>query len=67
MDFSPYSHPDRHLPKSAHPLGTIVFCIHCFKTLGMDTPTTPRAKLLAKHSCAESLLAKQPGAPPPYN
>jgi len=58
---------ESNLPRVAHPLGTVVFCIHCFKTLGTDTPVTPRKVLLAKHSCLESLLSKQPAAPVPYN
>lgn len=56
-----------HLPRLVHPLGTVVFCIHCFQTLGTDTPATPRKLLLARHSCIESQLSKQPAAPPPYN
>lgn len=62
-----HSNSEIGMSKSAHPLGTLVFCIHCFQTLGSDTPKTPRAMLLAKHSCVESLLAKQPAAPPPFN
>jgi hypothetical protein len=58
---------DQHPQKSAHPLGTVVFCIHCFRTLGTETAATPREVLIAKHNCAESLLAKKPGAPPPFN
>ena len=58
---------DPYPPKSAHPLGTVVFCIHCFRTLGTESDETPRETLLANHKCAESLLAKQPAAPPPYN
>ena len=62
-------HPQRdpHSTKFAHSLGTVVFCIHCFRTLGTETAKTSRDSLLAKHKCAESLLAKQPAAPPPYN
>jgi hypothetical protein len=60
-------HPDPHPPKLAHPLGTVVFCIHCFRTLGTESAETPRQALLTSHKCAESLLAKQPAAPPPYN
>ena len=67
MVSSTHPHSEAGLPNSAHPFGTLVFCIHCFETLGTDTPKTPRAMLLAKHSCVESLLAKQPAAPPPYN
>ena len=55
------------LPKSAHPLGTLVFCIHCFQELGRETAATNREVLLAKHTCIEGQLAKQPAAPPPYN
>jgi len=63
-----HHHPqDPHASKLAHPLGTVVFCIHCFRTLGTESVKTPREILLARHNCAESLLAKQPAAPPPYN
>jgi hypothetical protein len=54
-------------PQSSHQLGTIVFCIHCFETLGRDTPATPREILIARHTCVESQLARRPAAPPPYN
>jgi hypothetical protein len=65
----PYQHSPREQNRlsSAHPLGTVVFCIHCLQTLGTETPATPRKILLAKHTCLESLLMKQPAAPPPYN
>ncbi len=53
--------------KFAHPLGTVVFCVHCFQTIGTESTITSRESLLANHNCAESLLAKQPAAPPPYN
>ena len=66
MDWHQHSY-ENHLPRLAHPLGTVVFCIHCFHTLGTDTPATPRKELLAKHSCVESLLSKKPAAPAPYN
>lgn len=51
----------------AHPLGTVVFCVHCFKTLGMDCADTTRKSLLAHHTCLEGMQVKLPAAPPPYN
>jgi len=65
--FHHHPYPGPHTAKLAHPIGTVVFCVHCFRTLGIESATTPREILLAKHKCAESLLAKQPAAPPPYN
>lgn len=62
-----HPHQDPRPSKLAHPLGTVVFCVHCFRTLGTESSKTPREMLLAKHRCPESLLAKQPAAPPPYN
>ena len=59
--------PTQHLPKLAHPAGSLVSCIHCFRILGRDTAATPRKLLIATHKCRESLLAKLPAAPPPYN
>lgn len=67
MDRTASKSHDQQLRTSAHPLGTVVFCIHCFRTLGSESPTTSREKLLARHMCMESLLAKLPAAPPPYN
>lgn len=54
-------------PRLAHPLGTVVYCVHCFQTLGTDTAATPRKVLVARHTCVENVLLKQPAAPPPYN
>ena len=54
-------------PKSPYPLGTLVYCIHCFRTLGRETGATSREFLISRHSCVESRLAKRPAAPPPYN
>lgn len=62
-----HSPHQQHPRGTAHPLGTVVFCVHCFQTLGTESAKTPRAMLLAEHKCAESMLAKQPAAPPPYN
>jgi len=67
MDYFHNPHAGPHVSKLAHPIGTVVFCIHCFQTLGTESGKTTRDALLAKHQCAESLLAKQPAAPPPYN
>jgi hypothetical protein len=67
MDRIHHSHQDPRPPKLAHPLGTVVFCIHCFKTLGTESARGSREAMLAKHKCAESQLAKQPAAPPPFN
>ena len=53
--------------KVAHPLGTVVFCIHCFQTLGVECGEGSREFLLTQHKCVESMLVKQPSAPPPYN
>lgn len=50
-----------------YPLGKIVFCVHCFCSIGTESATTTRDVLLARHNCAKSLLAKQPSAPPPFN
>ena len=55
------------LPKSAHPVGTLVFCTHCFQTLGRETYVRTREVLLAKHKCLETQWPKRPAAPPPYN
>ena len=57
----------RRVEKPSPPCETLVFCIHCFQTLGKETKETPRAILVARHICAEALLAKQPATPPPYN
>lgn len=65
--FHHYPYHDPQSPKLAHPLGTVVFCIHCFRTLGTESAETPREVLLSKHKCTESLLARLPAAPPPYN
>lgn len=54
-------------PELVRPLGTIVFCIHCFQTLGTEGATTTREDLLRTHKCFESLQAKLPAAPAPYN
>lgn len=54
-------------PKQSNPLRRDVYCIHCFQRLDTDSTAIPRAALLAKHKCAESQIAKQPAAPPPYN
>lgn len=67
MDRTANSSHDQQQRKLAHPLGTVVFCIHCFRTLGTESPTTTRENLQARHMCLEGLLAKLPGAPPPYN
>ena len=66
---------DRHLSikdspvisKLVHPLGTVVFCVHCFKTLGTESSSTSREFLLAHHTCLEGMQVKLPAAPPPYN
>ena len=57
----------RETMQSTHALGTVVFCIHCFRTLGTETPDTSRETLLANHHCMERIAAQQPAAPPPYN
>ena len=44
-----------------------VLCVHCYRVLGNETAKISRQKLLARHHCAESELAKHPAAPPPYN
>ncbi len=63
-----HHHTDQqHCPGFTYRLGTLVVCMHCFKTLGTDSTATPKKILLAKHTCVESLLSKQPAAPPPYN
>lgn len=67
MDRASNFYPDQQSRKSAHLLGTVVFCIHCFQTLGTESITNTREILLANHKCAESKLAKLPAAPPPYN
>jgi hypothetical protein len=54
-------------PALPRPLGTLVFCIHCIQTLGKVTAVTTREVLIARHTCAESELAKQPATPPPYS
>ena len=51
----------------AHPLGTVVFCVHCFTTLGMDCGDSSRESLVAHHTCVEGMQVKLPAAPPPYN
>ena len=54
--------------KSAPPkFSSDVICIHCFHSLGASRSASQRARMMAKHVCAEKLLAAQPGAPPPYN
>jgi hypothetical protein len=58
---------DKHQPKLAHPLGKVVFCIHCYRTLGTESTTSSRELLVAGHKCEEEVLAKQPAAPPPFN
>lgn len=67
MDRHQYPIQEQYVSRFAHPVGQIVFCIHCFQTLGTDTPATPREALLAEHTCVERVLSKQPAAPPPYN
>lgn len=57
----------RYPPEPAHPPGGLVSCIHCFQILGRETAVTPREALMASHTCPESILAKLPAAPPPYN
>ena len=44
-----------------------VICIYCYRTLGIAASTQRHDLLLHSHDCAESRLAKQPGAPPPFN
>jgi hypothetical protein len=51
----------------AHPLGTVIFCVHCFKTLGTESRETSREFLVAHHACLEGMQVKLPAAPPPYN
>ncbi len=48
-------------------VGPVVLCVHCYRALGNETEKISRKKLLARHHCAESELAKHPAAPPPYN
>ena len=62
-----HPHREQNQPRLAPPLGAVVLCIHCFQTLGTDTAATPRDLLLARHSCIERKLSKEPAAPPPYN
>ena len=67
MDRHQHNLHEQHLPRLAHPLGTIVFCVQCFQTLGTETAASPRAILLARHRCIEIMLSKEPAAPPPYS
>jgi len=67
MERAPNTQPDRQIQTLVHPLGKIVFCIHCFRSIGTESASTTREDLQARHKCAESLLAKQPAAPPPFN
>jgi len=53
--------------KPVNRIGRVVYCVHCFRSLGLEDAATSRASLLAKHNCIESQMAKQPAAPPPYN
>ena len=58
---------EKHSPKFAHALGKVVFCIHCYQTLGVESASSTREMLLAAHKCDEQMLAKEPAAPPPFN
>jgi hypothetical protein len=44
-----------------------IICIHCYRKLGMAASAQKSDQLLHSHDCAESRLAKEPGAPPPFN
>lgn len=67
MDRSRSFYQDKHQPNLTHPLGKVVFCIHCYRTLGTESSSSTREMLVALHQCEEGMLAKQPAAPPPYN
>lgn len=54
-------------PEPPNQSGPVVWCIHCFRTLGAEDRETSRASLLSNHNCIESQMAKRPAAPPPYN
>jgi len=56
-----------HARRTGENLSPDAFCIHCFRSLGASRTRTQRAKVEAKHMCAEKLLSWQPAAPPPYN
>jgi len=64
-------HPATHVaPQPAHCAVLArdkVVCIYCYRTLGMAASPQKHDQLLHAHDCAEARLARQPGAPPPFN
>jgi hypothetical protein len=64
-------HPATHVaPHAAHravPIRSKVVCIYCYRTLGTTANPQKQDQLLHAHNCAESHIAKLPGAPPPFN
>lgn len=65
-------HPSavRHYPppiRLFHPCHKQVYCVHCYQILGRAQSVYDRDRLLLRHRCVESALAKAPASPPPYN
>jgi hypothetical protein len=63
----PIHHAAPHPDHRAVLIRSKVICIHCYRTLGSAASPQKHEELLHSHSCAESRLARQPGAPPPFN
>jgi hypothetical protein len=62
--------PTKSLPHPTHPavqFRSKVICINCYRTLGVTASARREVQLRYAHDCLESRVAKQPGAPPPFN
>jgi len=45
----------------------VTHCVHCYQPLRMTVDGSRRGNKKDRHECAESLLAKQPATPAPFN